>query len=437
MTRNAKRTAPRRLDPAAILAEAQQLTQTQRLVEAERLLARLPGHPDAEYRRAGVLMMLERFAEAEAAFRLVLAHAPTHLDSMVGLAGALIEQDRPADAVPLLDVAVGFQPNQARLRYLHGLALDEAGRPEAGAELNRARAMVIAQAERRDLIPWEVYVQISRRCNLRCAMCGHEVWKTNTGFMDWPVFERVLAECKANGIKTMHILAGQGEPFLHPHIFEMLERAVAEGMQVGIVTNGTPLTQERIERIAGLGLAYVQFSFAGWDKASYEATYVGAKFEKTLANLKAMDKAMKGTKTSFMVKAVATGDWQETLDKTTAFLKSHGIDRVFTVIANNFGGTVQLGRFCDKHGVWTQKRIDHHRRMPCRVMLKSIGVFCDGQVTACGCYDSNAMLKIGDIAEQGIADIRHGPAFTRLLDAFRTGQLADIPMCGKCDDPFG
>jgi pyruvate-formate lyase-activating enzyme len=437
LTRPPKRKQPGAADPAVILSEAQRLAQTQRLAEAESLLARLPGHPDAEFRRGGVLMMLERFADAEAAFRRVLAVAPSHLDSMVGLAGALIEQDRPADAVPLLDVAVGYQPDSARLRYLHGLALDEAGRAEATAELNRARAMVIAQAERRNLIPWEVYVQISRRCNLRCAMCGHEVWKTNTGFMDWPVFDRVLAECKANGIKTMHILAGQGEPFLHPQIFEMLERAVAEGMQVGIVTNGTPLTSERIERIAGLGLAYLQFSFAGWDKASYEATYVGAKFEKTLANLKAMDAAMRGSKTSFMVKAVATGDWQETTDKTKAFLHSQGIERVVTVVANNFGGTVEVGKFCAKHGVWTNKRIDHHRRMPCRVMLKSIGVFCDGQVTACGCYDSNAMLKIGDITEHGIADIRHGEAFTKLLDAFRTGQLDGVPMCGKCDDPFG
>ena len=74
--------------------------------------------------------------------------------------------------------------------------------------------------------------------------------------------------------------------------------------------------------------------------------------------------------------------------------------------------------------------------MPCRVFLTAIGIFCDGTVTACGCYDSNAELKIGHIMEQGLKDIRNGEDFRRILEAFRSGDLSGIPMCGKCDDPF-
>ena len=58
-------------------------------------------------------------------------------------------------------------------------------------------------------------------------------------------------------------------------------------------------------------------------------------------------------------------------------------------------------------------------------------------VTACACYDSTAELKIGNIMEQSLADIRKGEDFRRILEAFRTGELSDVPMCGKCDDPFG
>jgi sulfatase maturation enzyme AslB (radical SAM superfamily) len=428
--------AMKTVDPVALLRQAQILAEAQRLVEAERVLAGLPNHPECAFRRAQLLTALERHAEAEPCFRAVQAMVPGHLDSMVGLAGALVELGRPGEAVPLLTAAARAQPNSARIRYLHGVALDEAG-GDASTELAVARAMVIAPAERRGLVPWEVYLQISRRCNLRCAMCGHEVWQSNSGFMDWAVFERTLAECKANGVKTLHILSGQGEPLLHPQVFEMLEKAVAEGFEVGIVTNGTPLTPERIGRLAGLGLAYIQFSFAGWDKASYEGTYIGAKFERTLDNLRALDAAVKGTRTSFVVKAVATEDWEATLEKTAAFLRAQGIERVFTVVGNNFGGHVQLGRYIEKHGVWSQKHIDHHRRMPCRVLLKSVGVFCDGTVTACACYDSNAELKIGHIMEQGLVEIRNGAPFRRILESFRCGDLADIPMCGTCDDPFG
>jgi len=441
MSRRPKKTIaapPRPKTPADALSQAQRLAMAQRLDEAERLLARFPDHPDCIFRRATVLATLERWAEAEQGFARILSMAPNHFESMMGLAGALVEQDRAAEAVPLLDAAVR-QKSNIRTRYCRGIALDEAGRKdEAARDLAAARKMLIDWAEARDLAPVEVYVQIARRCNLRCAMCGHEVWKSNSGFMEPEMFDRVLAECAANKVKKLHILSGQGEPLLHPQVFDLLEKAVAQGLEVGIVTNGTPLTPERCERLAKLGLAYIQFSFAGWDKESYEATYVGAKFERVVENLKRMAELTRGSKTNFMVKAVCSGNnWAEVRDRTRAFLAGHGVDRVYTVVANNFGGNVQHGTFFEQHGVWSLKNLTHQRRLPCRIFLKAVGIFCDGTVTACGCYDSNAELKIGHIAEQSLADIRKGAEFRRILDAFRTCELADIPMCGKCDDPFG
>lgn len=430
--------APRAKTPADALAQAQALAMAQRLGEAEAVLARFPDHPDCIFRRAGILTAQERWAEAEQGFARILALAPNHYDSMVGLAGALVEQNRAAEAVPLLDAAVRIKPD-SRTRYCRGVALDEAGRTAEGArDLTAARGMLVDWLEKRDLAPVEVYVQIARRCNLRCAMCGHEVWQSNSGFMEPELFDRVLAECAANKVSRLHVLSGQGEPLLHPQVFEMLDKAVAQGLEVGIVTNGTPLTPERCERLAGLGLSYIQFSFAGWDKDSYEGTYVGAKFERVIENLKRMAALTQGGKTNFMVKAVCSGDnWEEVRDRTRAFLAEHGVDRVFTVVANNFGGHVQHGTLSPRHGIWSLKNLEHQRRMPCRVFLKAVGVFCDGTVTACGCYDSNADLKIGHIGEQSLAEIRQGAEFRRILDAFRQGELADVPMCGKCDDPFG
>ena len=428
----------KKINMEALKAEARRLMDGQMLAEAIAILEKLGGDPECDYLRAGLLLVLNRPTEAETLYRNVLAAAPGHVDSMVGLAGALVAQRRAEEALALLEPAVRAQPQSGRIAYLAGVALDEAGHAAASAaQLTKARNLVIAPAERRKLVPYEIYVQLSRRCNLHCTMCGWEIWKDNSGFMDWPVFERVIAEAKTCGIKPMHILAGQGEPFLHPQIFEMLERAVAEGFDVGIVTNGTPFNAERIERLAGLGLAYLQFSFAGWDAESYESVYVGAKFDRTLANLKAVHKALKGTKTRFAVKAVALGDWQENLRKTKAFLASHGIEDVWTVPANNFGGSVQSGSFVERHQVWSLKEIDHHRLMPCRMFLKAVGVFCDGTVTACGCYDSNAQLRLGNIMDQGLAEIRNGSAYTDILESFRAGDVRHVPMCGKCDDPFG
>lgn len=425
-------------DPTSALNLAQRLANDQRLDEAQTILALYPNHPECIFRRAGVLMTLERPAEAEPLFRRLQAMAPKNFEVAMGLAGALVETGRAAEAMPWLDAAVKAA-RSPRTLYCRGVALSDIGQDNlAEQDLAEARDIVIRGVEARGMAPLEVYVQIARRCNLRCAMCGHDVWKSNSGFMEPDVFDRVLAECAANGVKTLHILSGQGEPMLHPHVFDFLDKAVATGMDVGIVTNGTPLTDERCRRLAATGLSYIQFSFAGWDKETYEGTYVGAKFERTLENLKRMGEYTRGTKTNFMVKAVCTGDnWSEVRDKTRTFLQAQGVERVVTVVANNFGGNVTHGRRDDRHGVWSLKNLSHQRLMPCRVFLKAVGVFCDGTVTACGCYDSNAELKIGDITKQSLADIRKGEQFRRILDAFRAGDVSEIPMCSKCDDPYG
>jgi len=47
-------------------------------------------------------------------------------------------------------------------------------------------------------LPDRVFVQISRRCNLTCSMCGWQIWKRNKGFMSVDLFKRVIAKMTAN-----------------------------------------------------------------------------------------------------------------------------------------------------------------------------------------------------------------------------------------------
>ena len=388
--------------------------------------------------RAQALMVLGRLDEAATGHARALELEPGQGEAVFGLASIHIERDQPQAVLDLIGPQIAAGGGQNRLLYLRAVANGMLGREaEAEADTARLRDGMLAQLARRGNLPEEVFVQLSRRCNLRCTMCGHEVWKDLSGFMSDEVFARVLSECEAAGIRTMTILAAQGEPFLHPRAFEMMEEAVARGMAVTVVTNGTPFTPERIERLARLGLACLQFSFAGWDAPSYESVYVGAKFDRAVATLKAINAALKPTSTSFVVKAVAPDNSPDYVTRTRAFLNGLGIDRVNTVAPNNFGGTVQLGQFWDKAGIWSYRNLDKHRRTVCRVLMRAVGVYVDGSVTACGCYDANAALRIGDIMGESLTDIRNGSRFTSILDAFRAGDVSGLPLCSKCDDPFG
>jgi uncharacterized Fe-S cluster-containing radical SAM superfamily enzyme len=251
------------------------------------------------------------------------------------------------------------------------------------------------------------------------------------------VFARVLERAEDAGIRRVTLLAAQGEPFLHPRAFELMERAVARGFAVAVVTNGTPFTPERIARLARLGLASVQFSFAGWDAASYESVYVGARFDRAVKTLRAIHAALAPTRTGFQVKAVAPDNAPDFVARTRAFLIGLGIDGIDTVVPNNFAGTVEAGQYWDKAGLWSYRNLDRHRRTVCRLLMRAVGVYVDGTVTACGCYDANAALAIGDLTTESLAQIRTGPRFTAILDAFRSGDVSAVPLCAKCDDPFG
>ena len=413
------------------------LYQAERLDQMLALLAPFD-LPAAHVLRGQALMVLGRLDEAETAFTRARELAPDHAEAGFGLASVHIEQDRPQQVLDLVEPLIAATGAQNRLIYLRAVSNGMLGREaEAEADSITLRDSMLTQLAQRNNLPAEVFVQLSRRCNLRCTMCGHEVWKDLSGFMSDEVFDRVLAECESAGIRSMTILAAQGEPFLHPRAFEMMEAAVAKGLAVTVVTNGTPFTPEKIERLARLGLASLQFSFAGWDAPSYESVYVGAKFDRAVKTLRAINLALKPTNTTFVVKAVAPDNSEDYVTRSRAFLNGLGIDRVNTVAPNNFGGTVQLGRFWDKPGIWSYRNLDKHRRMVCRVLMRAVGIYVDGSVTACGCYDANAALRIGDIMAESLSDIRNGECFTSILEAFRQGDVSALPLCSKCDDPFG
>lgn len=413
----------------------------ERLDEAEKVLLaalKLRGdHPGLHERLGHVLIQQRRLAEAEAAYRRAVDTAPTFAEGRVELAGLLVEQDRFEEALALL-TPLAAAPS-AKAHYLRGVALRAQGRVEEGlAAVAQARGLILTPYEKRGMLPQEVYVQLSRRCNLRCTMCGHAAWTENTGFMAMETFQQVLDEAARAGIRSLVLLSGQGEPLLHPHVFECLETAVGQGFRVSMVTNGTPLTPERIDRLARIGLAHLQFSFAGYDKATYEATYVGAKFERVVENLRGLAAAMRRhqSRTLFSVKAVCPDPSRDFVEKTRAFVRSLGVERITTVMPNNFAGIVAVGDFHAAAGMHSFKRLDRHCLLMCRTLLRAVGVYHDGSVTACGCYDSNGDLAIGQIG-QGLAGLRSGEPFTRILDAFRHGDVSGLPLCAHCDDAVG
>jgi putative metalloenzyme radical SAM/SPASM domain maturase len=110
--------------------------------------------------------------------------------------------------------------------------------------------------------PSRLFVEVTTRCNLRCAMCPREApgGAIRDGDLSRETFAR-LAPALPH-LEAL-VLNGIGEPLLHPHLEAFVaeaRRAMPAGAWVGFQTNGQLLGPERAASLAAAGVDRVCIS---------------------------------------------------------------------------------------------------------------------------------------------------------------------------------
>ncbi len=83
-----------------------------------------------------------------------------------------------------------------------------------------------------------VYVEVTTRCNLDCAICVRRAWRDQAGDMTPETFGLMVEQLAAFPELGRITFGGYGEPLLHPRIVDMVARAASTGAGVTLVTNG-------------------------------------------------------------------------------------------------------------------------------------------------------------------------------------------------------
>jgi putative metalloenzyme radical SAM/SPASM domain maturase len=104
--------------------------------------------------------------------------------------------------------------------------------------------------------PSRLFVEVTTRCNLRCAMCVKESsgQAIREGHLSRETFARL-----APALPTLEalVLNGVGEPLLHPDLERFVEagrRAMPDAAWIGFQTNGQLLGPRRAESLADAGV---------------------------------------------------------------------------------------------------------------------------------------------------------------------------------------
>src|SRR5262245_35737582 len=149
------------------------------------------------------------------------------------------------------------------------------------------KGMLSVEAHKRRLrkgqyFPPFLYVSIINSCNLRCQGCWVDV-ASKQQTISPEAFDKLLLEAKEMGNAFFGIVGG--EPFMHPHLLDMLARHPWAYFQV--FTNGHFITDERAKLMRRLGNVTPLISVEGSEIVSDQRRGRANVLSKTMAGLQA------------------------------------------------------------------------------------------------------------------------------------------------------
>lgn len=148
----------------------------------------------------------------------------------------------------------GYSRESACEKVLHHI-------PTVRTLVNTAHSIAVhgLVAPQRFASPLLVVWNITNTCNLSCKHCYQDaVHKRGSEELNRAEKLDVVDQLSENYVPLL-ALAG-GEPLIDPDLWAVLERAEQKQVYVTIATNGTLLTPKNCERIASLGVKYVEVS---------------------------------------------------------------------------------------------------------------------------------------------------------------------------------
>jgi len=134
------------------------------------------------------------------------------------------------------------------------------------------------------MLPFRAWIVSTGRCNLKCRHCRAHApvhnydpnWFTD---MRPEIYERVRRELLP-GLGVIH-LSGGGEPFIAPIFYRMLDDMLDGQRYVGVVTNGTVIRPDILERLVS-SPSLLRVSIDSTQPELMEYIRTGVKFERVM-----------------------------------------------------------------------------------------------------------------------------------------------------------
>lgn len=318
--------------------------------------------------------------------------------------------------------------------------------------------------------PFFVELDLTCRCNMSCLGCQYHSSKTRglspggsqITALPLSLALRIADELSTIGTKEV-IITGEGEPFLHPQLFDVLAGLKQAGLRVHLFTNGTLITPARAASLLESVPDILKVSLWASSEEEYLQCYPNAKpeyFQRTLEGIREITR-QKAVGRNGSPKVILTGPINRfnhrTLDRKINLAHELGCDGVafspfkhwrgeFSAAALSeqeietlSGDLVQAKHLCaslslehNLDDLLLQYRLGEEAwsKMPCYAAWYQTRIRYDGTVMpCCRCY-----LPLGNLNEQSFAEIWNSEKYRvfRQKSGMKDGLTSFQNVC-ECD----
>lgn len=265
-------------------------------------------------------------------------------------------------------------------------------------------------------------------CNAKCPNCPYNNSSIRGTYGDAlyisdELFKKVADECGQYGAYIR--ISGGGEPMLHPHALDLLAYAKNVGAKIGLITNGSRMSQKSAEKLLKKNVDVIEFSVDAADEETYNKVRPGLnwlKLNKNVERLVSLRNALNST-TKIIVSAIN----QEGVDVEQ--VKQYWSSKVDNVQIRKY---LTWGYNEDKSAD-TTPYLPPEQMIPCPWLFERLNIDSRGDITICG-EDIAFAYKFANVKERSIKEIWNGVEFKEWREKHLNKQGHTIEICSKCPD---
>lgn len=284
--------------------------------------------------------------------------------------------------------------------------------------------------------PSQILVDVTEVCNLACIHCPHPEFKKSehysASYQDPELNRKMVDEVRLHGKGIVQYIRylGEGEPLIHPKIFDMMDYAIRNsGTMVSLTTNGVLMTPKRARQVLDVGVNLVDISLDAFTPETYAKIRVNGDLEVTRANVLSLIRAVKESRgaTKVVVSYVEQPLNRGETNDFEAFWKASGADNVVVRRLHSGAGAVK-----ETAGAMLEEA-RNERRYPCLYPWERISINPRGELIFCP-QDWVHGSVLADYRHTTIHETWRSETYRRLREAHLTNHFENHPFCGNCPD---